>query len=260
MATANKTIEVTASMIRAYKSCRRLYELEYVECLKPVAPYEPFVTGSSYHDKLEQIIKTGDFKRTGDVTDIFAEAWKSNVYSQLEFKSAEDEFKIHLAHGIYAKGKIDATLVDGTPVEHKTSGVAPDEKYVYGLNWDDQVSLYMLSRGVTKMIYTVCQKPKLRQKKNETEEEFLKRIGEWFKEDPNRCRFFTVVRTEEELEEKRKEIISIAKEMRSQKFFFTNPGNCKILGCQYRDICLDYDPQYLVGYEKKSSINEELTI
>ena len=94
----------------------------------------------------------------------------------------EKEFSIRLGYGLYLRGKMDGILADGTPIEHKTSGVAVDEKYIDRLAWDDQVSVYLLAlsliRGtpVPRVVYTMCQKPTIRLKQNETEEEYVERV------------------------------------------------------------------------------------
>jgi hypothetical protein len=40
-------MNITASMIRAYKACPKLYEFQYVHLLKPERPPEALATGSS---------------------------------------------------------------------------------------------------------------------------------------------------------------------------------------------------------------------
>ena len=59
------TIELTASMIRCYKSCPRRYELEYIEMLKPEEKIEALEIGSNYHTRIEALLKGKEWNRDG---------------------------------------------------------------------------------------------------------------------------------------------------------------------------------------------------
>jgi hypothetical protein len=252
-----RKIEITSSQVRAYKSCRRLYELEYIEQLKPIVAPDALRIGSSYHKKIEELHKTGEFELTFDKTDAMAYAYQRFIMPKIHIMGTEIEFKKHLAYGVSIKGKIDGMQENGIPVEHKSAGVAINEDYVYRLSWDDQVAFYMIGLEVRELQYTVCQKPTIRQKANESEEEYLERCIEWY--DEEKIKTFKVVRSKEELEDKKAEIINIAKEMRMQKFWPTNPSHCKIMGCAYQSICLNYEPEFLISFTKKERMNEELS-
>lgn len=256
------TIELTASMIRCYKSCPRRYELEYIEMLKPEEKIEALEIGSNYHTRIEALLKGKEWNRDG-VIGKMVEAFDRFVpWRSWEIAGVEEEFRVRIGRGVYLIGKMDGIMADGTPIEHKTSGVAVDEKYIDRLAWDDQVSVYLLAlslmRGtpVTRVVYTVCQKPTIRLKQNETEEQYLERVGQWY--DETKVRVLTVVRRPEELEEKRKEIVNLAREIRGRKHFWRNPSACSIVNCPYAPICLNYDPSLIVGFVKKERRNEEL--
>lgn len=258
----SRTLTLTASMIRSYKTCPRRYELEYIEMLKPAVPLEALETGSNYHARIEALLKGEDWSRDG-VVGKMAEAFDRFVpWRDWDVAKVEEEFSIRLGYGLYLRGKMDGILADGTPIEHKTSGVAVDEKYIDRLAWDDQVSVYLLAlsliRGTpaTRVVYTVCQKPTIRLKQNETEEEYVERVGQWY--DETKMRVLTVVRRPEELEEKREEIVNLAREIRGRKHFWRNPSACSIVNCPYAPICLNYDPSLTVGFVKKERMSEEL--
>ena len=51
-------MKASITKIRAFKSCRRAYELRYIEGLKPVEVSDALETGRSYHEKLEELYKT----------------------------------------------------------------------------------------------------------------------------------------------------------------------------------------------------------
>ena len=251
--------ELSATMISSYKRCYRRFYLEYIEDLKPVASSEALTVGSSYHENLENILKGQEFNHDG-LAGKMAEAFQKYVDYKSWQAAPEQDFKIRLSRGVYLKGRLDAVTQDGFPVEHKTTGSMGIEKYIDHLAYDDQISLYMLVTGKERAIYTVIQKPTIRLKKDETEEEYLERVSQWYDEEPERkILTLNVVRTKNELEEKRQEIIALAKEMKHRKLFYRNPNTCMITSCPYASICLNYEPDIqLAGFYKKERTSEEL--
>lgn len=254
----NKTIYLTASQVRAYKACRRLYQLQYIDCLKPVNEYEPYATGRNYHAKISQIIKTGKYEKSFDKTDAMADAFGKYILPKLQPFNTEREFKKRLSYGIYLKGKIDGWDKNGVILEHKTTSASINDDFEDKLKWDDQIYIYMIGLDANELIYTVCRKPTIKLKQNETEEDYLKRCAEWY--DESKTAVFKITKTSKELQDKKEELISIAKEIRAQKNWHKNSSNCKVLACLYEDICLGYDSENMPGFEKKEKINEELSI
>ncbi len=151
----------------------------------------------------------------------------------------EYEFFSPLGYGVRLHGFIDAICTDGTPVEHKTTSTSIDEKYIYRLNFDEQVTTYLAVLGKTKMIYTAVQKPTIRLKQNETEEEYVQRCYEWY-DSENKARSFSVVRSADEINSWLDELKVLAREIKACKNFYRNPNACSILGCEYEAQCLDY--------------------
>jgi hypothetical protein len=247
-------INISYSEIRCYKTCRRKYYLAYVEGLKPINPPEPLSTGSSFHEKVAAILKDGAFEYTGDKTDAMAYAWMTYALPKLPAlsNSPEEFFEVELAPDVTLRGVVDARAVDGLPVEHKTCGYSIDEKYQHRLLWDDQVPTYLIYSGDNEMWYTVVQKPSIRIKKGETDEQFHERMIRWYDDETDsKVQVFKVRRDRDELEEKREEIIAIAREINECKFHYRNPSACSILGCEYESICLEYDPEFVIGFERK---------
>ena len=250
--------ELTASMISSYKKCPRRYELEYIHELKPIENSEALIIGSKYHANVEHILKLEDYEHDG-LAGKMAEAFEKYIDWGGWNAVPEEEFKIRLSRGLYLKGKLDALTADGIPVEHKTTGQNCLEKYIDHLAYDDQIAIYMLATQSTQAIYTIIQKPTIRQGKAETESEYLSRVSAWYNAD--HVTSVKVVRTAGELKAKREEIIYLARQIRQTKMFWRNPNTCAITSCPYASICLNYEPSMqLVGYEKKSRRNEELTI
>lgn len=257
------SISVTQSQIKTYKACKRKYMFAYVEQLKPVETPEAMVVGASYHAKIESLLKYGFFECTGDKTDAMAFAFEKYIMPTIgSVKLVESVFECELEDGIKLIGKFDAIAESGIPIEHKTCSGPINEDYLFGLNWDDQVSAYLIATGKTKVKYTVCQKPTIRQKQNETVEDYINRCVAWYDENTEqKIRVFEVVRSEAELADKKKEFAEIAKEMERCKCYYTNPSYCTAWGrrCEFASICLDYDPKFIpIQFVKKTRKNEEL--
>ena len=248
--------ELTASMIASYKKCPRRYELEYIHNLKPSVVSDALAIGSSYHLNVERILKHEEYDHEG-LAGRMAEAFEKFIEWQDWEAQPEEEFRVRISRGFYLKGKLDALTKDGIPVEHKTTGQYSLEKYIDHLAYDDQIAIYMLISGSKRAIYTIMQKPTIRQGKNETEEGYLQRVSEWY--NPEHVQCVTVVRSAGELEDKREELIYLAKQIRRTKRFWCNPNTCALTPCPYASICLNYEPEMqLVGFEKKERRNEEL--
>lgn len=255
-------ITVSHSMIRTFKECRRKYFFSYVEGLKPVETADVLKVGSSYHEKIESIIKTGGFDYTNDKTDAMALAWMRYIYPKLDLVEAEQrfEYELHIDNlpPVRVVGYVDGICRDGLQVEHKTTTAAIDDEYIHSLAWDEQIPIYLLSTWEAgketnncEMWYTVCRKPTIRQRQNETEEEYVQRCIEWYDEDTEqKISMFKVRRSVSELAERQREIAEIAQEIDSCKNFYPNPYACQILGCPYSSICLNYDPKFIIGFEK----------
>ena len=248
--------EITASMISSFKKCPRRYELEYIHDLRAVGTSDALLTGTNYHANVEKILAHEKYDHS-DLAGKMAEAFEKYIDWQSWDAKPEQEFRVRLARGIYLKGRLDAITADGLPVEHKTTGQFDLFKYINHLAYDDQIAIYMLATGATRAHYTVIQKPSIRLKQNETEEEYLDRVAEWYTPEHITC--VDVVRTPAELEAKREEIIYIAKQIQKTKKFWCNPNTCALASCAYDSICLNYVPEMqILGFEKKERKNEEL--
>ena len=241
--------EITASMIASFKKCPKRYELEYIHDLRPVATSDALLTGTNYHANIEKILAQEEYDHSG-LSGKMAEAFEKYINWQEWQAKPEQDFRIRIARGIYLKGRLDAISHEGLPIEHKTTGQFDLLKYIDHLAYDDQIAIYMLATGSARAIYTVIQKPTIRLRQNETEEEYLERVSEWYTPEHITC--VNVVRTQGELEEKRQEVIYIAKQIQHTKMFWRNPNTCALTSCPYASICLNYEPQMqLVGFERR---------
>lgn len=239
---------LSISRIKLFKACRRAYELRYVEGLVPVQTTESLQTGIGYHEKLEQLYRNGCFDETDwSRESAMAMAYKTYIYPKFKMKVAE-EWVNWTDGGVPLIGRVDGIAEDGRLVEHKTTSIDPLE-YEYNLQWDEQILAYMLMSGAREMYYTICRKPTIRQKKDETSEEFFHRMVEWYDtETESKIKLVLVSRTDEEVENFSKEYKDIRDDIslaRRYKDFYRNTCHCNAWGrrCEYSSVCLHYDPE-----------------
>lgn len=246
-------MKVSNSRIQCYKSCRRMYQLKYLYGLTPVQTAEVLERGASYHDKVEEILRTGELE-LGLWDDDFnpkvsamASAFNRWIYPSimLEVEAEEEWFSYKTKSGNEVIGRIDARLLDGTLVEHKTTSGEINEAYWYGLENNEQILTYMAAYGTNKMLYTVCRTPTIRQKKNEDSWEFFNRCKEWYEEDTElKIAKREIWRSPEEIEEFKAEQDAVINEMSDCKLFYRNESHCMKWGgmCEYAPVCRHYDP------------------
>lgn len=247
------------SKIKLFKACRRAYELKYVYGLEPVNVPDALQTGLTYHSKLEELYEHGDI----DASDSSKEsamvmAYKKYVYPNFRMKNVEQWVRYPLTINdslIQLVGRVDGIADDGMLVEHKTTSAEIGEDYEYALQWDEQILAYMLMTGARKMWYTVCRKPTIRLKKDETEEEFFLRMVDWYDEDTeSKIKLLQVERTDDEIDVFQEELQEIVKEMLSCRTFYRNCSHCQRYGrwCEYAPVCLNYDPfEEYIGFRKE---------
>lgn len=247
---------VSISRVKLFKACRRKYELRYIYGLEPVETAEPLETGLSYHKKIEELYNTGKVD-TSDLSkeSAMAMAYWKYIYPRFTVKSAEDWFEFLLPNGDKLIGRTDAITVNGELVEHKSCSSEINEDYEYNLQWDEQIPAYMLGTGARKVWYTVCRKPTIRQKKDETDEEFFNRMVEWYDEDtPSKIRLLRIECSESEIAEFLLELRKTIYDIDHCNHYYRNCYHCQKWGrrCEYSSICLNYDPnQEYIDFKKK---------
>ena len=253
-------MRVSISKIKLFKACRRAYELKYVYGLEPVEKAEALQTGSSYHKLLETLLTVGDLYAVEEdysKEQAMASAYWKYIFPQFKVNVCEKWFEKNL-NGNRIVGIVDGIAEDGVLVEHKTTSMDTFE-YELGLERDEQILMYMWLTGKRKMWYTVCRKPTIRQKKNESDEEFFHRMVEWYDEDTDsKIRTFPVVRTYAEIEEFEKSLAIVVDEMECapHEAMYRNTCHCKTWGrlCEYAPVCLHYDPnQDYIEFTRKET-------
>lgn len=264
-------MKISASKVKCYKACKRLYYFKYVEELQSVTPIQVLEDGKSYHALIEEMYNTGGFETTGNPKiDAMATAYLKYIYPQFKVRKVEEWFNYPLNEKHSLIGRYDAEAEDGCIVEHKTTSRDIDDEYIYNLQWDEQILSYMLASCKNEMYYTVCKKPTIRQKQYETEEQFFERCVAWYDDDTeHKIRVIKVTRNEKEIEAHKEALIFIADTIEADNsivseeypfnkeknvVFYRNPSNCNCYGrrCEFASICLDYDPKLeYVEFKKK---------
>ncbi len=234
-----RSLNLSTSKITCFKQCRKKYFFKYVERIE-FPETEELKIGQNYHKNVANILSKKEYNITP-----MSNAFKNFILPSLpEIKNIELEFNIPLSYGTKLHGYIDAITTENIPIEHKTTKNTIDEKYIYRLNFDEQTTTYLLALSLInktvslKMIYTSIQKITIRQKQNETEEEYKQRCFNWYNE--SKARVFNVVRSENELQAWQNELIQLSSEIKKCKNFYRNPSACMFLSCPYESICQDF--------------------
>jgi hypothetical protein len=132
-------MNLTASMIRAYKACPKLYEFQYVHMLKPIKTQDALEMGSNYHAEIEKVLSGEPTSYT--IPGIMARAFDRFIpWREWKIEKVEEEFEISLTPFLSLRGKIDAICADGTPVEHKSAGQSIDPETSTGLKYRDKLA------------------------------------------------------------------------------------------------------------------------
>ena len=184
-----------------------------------------------------------------------AEAYKRFIFPELGKVVAAEEYWTMYVDGHGLCGIIDAVNDEGIPIEFKTtSAPVGASDYLLKIEHDEQVKTYMIATGKNRMIYAVMQTPNIRQRANESNEDFEERCLEWY--DYSKVAVFDVVVEQEKLDKFKDELAKTMKEIEECDLFYCNPNNCTKWGnlCEYAQICeTEYDPSIeYVGFERRS--------
>jgi len=195
-----RTQRITTSQVKCFRTCRKRYELEYVECWKPVETPKALEVGTLYHLGLEILLKTGSVDRAiaemrakirydvDPVADEFTYVTVKQMilafervsgWHEWEIISIERPFEVSTGYAKRLLGKIDGIVRingDNFLLEHKTTSQwgTDGSTYLHNLLWDEQATNYlyahnrMLEDGsiigeeVKGVFYCIVEKPTIR--------------------------------------------------------------------------------------------------
>lgn len=257
-------MRISVTKLKQFKACRKSYEFKYIEGLTPVKKAEALETGENYHKKLETLYTTGEID-TSDFSkeSAMAMAYKKYIYPHFKVNVVEEWLEKEF-DGHTLVGRVDGIADDRSLVEHKSTSMEIGEEYEYNLQWDEQIPAYMLLADTRKIYYTVCKKPTIRLKKDETEEQFFNRMVEWYDDDTeSKIRLIEIHRDDKDVFDFATELSNMLEEMEGCHNFYRNTLHCFRFGrqCEYANICLNYDPtQQYVEFERKEEYNADSEI
>ena len=247
-----------------------MYELKYVYELEPVEQPQAIERGLSYHEAVEGLLKHAmDYKYIPDWienTKIRAMVFAFNIHvfdkllrEGVVLGDIERWISYKTESGHTVIGRTDAVTKRNEVIEHKTTSGLIDATYFQRLEFDEQIPTYMIATHSNEIYYTVCSTPTIRQKKNETEDEFFTRCVRWYDEDTeSKISVIKLYRSDEELASFAKEQDAVINEMANCKVFYRNPNHCMKWGrlCEYAPVCMHYDPsQQYVQFKRKEESN-----
>ena len=170
----SRIVKLTTSQVKCFKTCRKRYELEYIECLKPVETPKALEIGTLYHAGLEMLLKGRTYPDVEcDIIDMHRENAEAkgidcdplNAYVALEMirawdresgwrswqiRAVEQTFEVTTGYAKRLIGKIDGLVIrqeTGKPylIEHKTTSQwgTDGSDYLHSLLWDEQSTNYL---------------------------------------------------------------------------------------------------------------------
>lgn len=270
------------SRISCFKQCPKLYEFKYLKHLFPIKGNDNFYLGGLVHKGIElgssyqlnkYIEETNrpftEKEETGNVLALGMVEAYFNKFGNSELIKHEVHFEVDL-NGRKLQGYIDG-IID-TPegywlMELKTASQI-NKEYMDKLEFNDQISTYyyvilnnliqdfVLDKPLLGIKYRIIKKPAIRQKINETVDEFRNRLIEKLSEEDYITE--TILnRTDEEIEEHVLDIIHDIDTIEKTERFTKSLCSCTTYGrCPYMSICCK-EPDYESLYETIETVESE---
>lgn len=239
-------MRLSISRINTFKACRRLYELKYIEGIEPDRRPQALETGVNYHELIEGLYR-GELPFSDDSKAVaMAYAYNKYILPELDLVDIEKWVSYPLGGDNELVGRIDGMTRNGILVDHKTTSMSIEE-FDYNLQWNEQSLAYMLATGARQMIFTVVKKPTIRQKKNESDEDFLNRMINWYDDKTEeKIAMLYIERSDEQVQKFEEGLQKMVAEMQyviNADNLCRNTTNCRKWGrmCEYAPICLEYD-------------------
>jgi hypothetical protein len=167
-----RTVNFTTSMVKCFKQCRKKYQFEYIEQIKPIQTPAALKRGTLYHLGLEMLLagaKLEDIKAAliqremanseeyglefdpipAGLAYLMVEAfYRESGYTSWKIHAIEKKFEVSTGYAKRLVGKIDALVEkDGNYflIEHKstTRWDGDGAEYLHNLLWDEQPTNYL---------------------------------------------------------------------------------------------------------------------
>jgi hypothetical protein len=239
-------VRTSYTQINTFCACRRLWELKYKYGIKRDEDSDALTRGKRYHEKLAEAISTGQVITDEDArSTAMVNAFLLHALPSLpEIVAVEKRIDIAVGEDQVLTGYIDGVTANNKIVEHKTTQKNVDEAFLEYEN-SDQAAIYCNAIGSDCCYYTIIRTPTIRQKNNETIDEYIARCAEWYAQDTeSKVGVYEVKFTSERLQEELDFIKNINNEIENATFLYKNKCHCYKYGnkCEYAQICELYKP------------------
>lgn len=249
---------LSKSAIETWQRCRKEYKFRYIDERESRGDHSTWEQrlGLAGHSWLEAYYKAPvgesfswesplkgmEHERLSRICKAYAAVWGSDGLRPTE---VEVPFEVSPVRGI-----LDGLTVTPTKTyiwEHKftTTDVLNNPWYWEKLAHDWQVGLYQRAirartGGDISVVYNVIRVPMIRQRKNESEPEFLDRFSETLESEPEKYFFRKHVSwSEEELDYLEQDLAAVVGEISAATGFAGSRGNCFAFRrrCEYYGVC-----------------------
>lgn len=266
---------LTYSAMSAFRDCRMMYKLRYIDCWTKIQRTTVLWTGSLVHDWLEQWHSGNAAELPEGQAGAICAGYAAKYGEPEILDFVEWQFKplpIIDEYGKALRGWKFAGKIDGgkgrSLYEHKTAS-NPGADYWERLWTDTQIMLYADAARrhglqIDSVVYNVLGKNQLKQKKDETEQEFIERQTQWQCDNPDAYHREIIVLSDNEVLQARKELYMIAKEINhctATGHWYRNLNRCHQIGrrCQYYEYCRSgYNPMILENFYEQKEPHSEL--
>lgn len=283
MANGDKVI-LTNSSISAFKACPKKYYWRYVREVEAKERPEALLLGSAVHEFLENHYRQLPYSPPDDLN-FKSQAILKGVkeYYPVRYFDDCDQFEplaiekviqgeiLNPETGRPAReyaygGRVDGLVLmkkddmgfkagDLLLMEHKTASKV-DEGYFERLQLDSQIRLYAIYLGrelgtqIAGCLFNVILKPTIRQRKNESEEEYAKRLRlemNWPEQYYRRYLHFPELRLQE-IQKELWDAKNIVAKARQAGIYTMNTNACFDFHrkCDYWDLCSSQDPEFVL--------------
>ena len=192
-----RTAKFTTSMVKCFKQCRKRYQLEYVDNLKPIQTPKALELGTLYHSGLEYLLNgmeliniPGQLEAdqrnrcmdagvdydpipVGIATEMVTAFYLESGYQEWDIQSVEKTFEVSIGYGKRLIGKIDSIMMKNNSdflIEHKTTScwATDGAEYLHNLLWDEQSTNYLYAykelfgKYAKGVIYCIVEKPTIK--------------------------------------------------------------------------------------------------
>lgn len=266
------------SRINTFKQCPKMFDYKYNKHLYKIeGDSDSLILGKAFHRGIE-LGDVGKLEQELDNNNAFlnenAETNKVIVLAMVEafFNKFPNHNEGDIQHEVEIKTTFgghdfimyaDAIIEEPTGIvlrEYKTASRI-DSTYIDKLKFNDQISRYCLAienkfgKPVKKIEYYVAKKPLLRLKKDETLEQFRKRLVEKIMDDEESIQYFELDRTREQLDEELTDLVYDMDTINKTTHYTKNLSACSCYGnCPYLELCMkqkDAELLYEVREEDK---------